>query len=451
MRRKGRILLLLALLVLLAGCAKAAPDPTPTPVPLVGLPGGAEVPIDAESLDLSGIPAVETEAALAQLEQFPDLRELKLGGEGLFTLEQVERLQTEHPEWRLEYMLRIAGRDTGIEAESLDLSSLTADEVEQVLPRLRLMPRLRLVELGGERAEGPDWEQIRELEEAAANADFSYRFSIADRNFNLRDSELDLNHIPMTDEGALVRRIIACMPNLNYLCMDSCEVSNEAMAAIRDDYPWVEVVWRIWFGATYSVRTNVERILASKTSWGGEMHGRDVQVLKYCTKVKYLDLGHNNNIDDITFVRCMPDLEVFIIAMNSIVDISPLEDCHKLEYLELFMTFVADLSPLSGLTELRHLNVGMCYYLEDITPLYGLDLERFFIGTAHGVPKEQIDEYKRLHPDCEVNDVSYDTSNGRWRYEDEYGTEFAPRYALLREQFNYDERAYSVYWLDPDY
>ena len=215
MRRKGRILLLLALLVLLAGCAKAAPDPTPTPVPLVGLPGGAEVPIDAESLDLSGIPAVETEAALAQLEQFPDLRELKLGGEGLFTLEQVERLQTEHPEWRLEYMLRIAGRDTGIEAESLDLSSLTADEVEQVLPRLRLMPRLRLVELGGERAEGPDWEQIRELEEAAANADFSYRFSIADRNFNLRDSELDLNHIPMTDEGALVRRIIACMPNLN--------------------------------------------------------------------------------------------------------------------------------------------------------------------------------------------------------------------------------------------
>ena len=93
MRKTGKILLLLALLVLLAGCAKAAPDPTPTPVPMVVLPGGVEVPIDAESLDLTGVPTAETEAALAQLEAFPELRELQLGGEGLFTLEQVERLQ----------------------------------------------------------------------------------------------------------------------------------------------------------------------------------------------------------------------------------------------------------------------------------------------------------------------------------------------------------------------
>ena len=296
MRKTGKILLLLALLVLLAGCAKAAPDPTPTPVPMVVLPGGVEVPIDAESLDLTGVPTAETEAALAQLEAFPELRELQLGGEGLFTLEQVERLQNEHPEWHLRYTLDLAGAEAELEADRVDLSALRATEVERVLPRLRLMPRLRLVELGSERAEGPDWEQIRELEEAAANADLRYRFTIGDRTFDLADTELDLNHIPMTDEGEQVRRIIACMPNLNYLCMDSCEVSNEAMAAIRDDYPWVEVVWRIWFGATYSVRTNVERILASKTSWGGEMHGRDVQVLKYCTKVKYLDLGHNNNI-----------------------------------------------------------------------------------------------------------------------------------------------------------
>ena len=115
------------------------------------------------------------------------------------------------------------------------------------------------------------------------------------------------------------------------------------------------------------------------------------------------------------------------------------------------LAYVSDLSPLSGLTELRHLNVGVCYLLQDITPIYGLDLERFYIGSAHAVPQEQIDEFKRLHPDCEVNDVAYDTSNGRWRYADEYATEFVPRYALLREQFGYDERAYSIYWMDPNY
>ena len=452
MRRAWICLALLAALLALSGCAASQPDPTPTPVPVIELPGGLQVPEDAESLNLSGLPAEETEAALALLESFPALRELSLGGEdGGFTLAQIQRLEDEHPEWRLQYTLDLAGQAVPLESESVDLSALSGAETAEVLPRLRLMPRLRRVALGAERENGPDWEQLRALSEAAANADLDYRFTIGGREFNLNATELDLNHIPMEDEGALVRRVIACMPNLNRLVMDSCDVSNEAMASIRDDFPWVEVVWRIWFGGCWSVRTDVEKILASKTSWGGEMTGRDVEVLKYCTKVKYLDLGHNNNIDDIHFVRFMPDLEVFIIAMNSLSDISPLADCHKLEYLELFMTYVSDLSPLSGLTELRHLNVGVCYLLQDITPIYGLDLERFYIGSAHAVPQEQIDEFKRLHPDCEVNDVAYDTSNGRWRYADEYATEFVPRYALLREQFGYDERAYSIYWMDPDY
>ena len=306
----------LLLCLLLTGCAVWEPKPTPTPT--VELPGGAQAPVDTLSLDLTGVPAEETEAALALLEQFPDLRELQLGGEGSFTLEQVERLQSEHPEWHLRYTLDLAGAEAELEADRVDLSALRATEVERVLPRLRLMPRLRLVELGSERAEGPDWEQIRELEEAAANADLRYRFTIGDRTFDLADTELDLNHIPMTDEGEQVRRIIACMPNLNYLCMDSCGVSNEAMAAIRDDYPWVEVVWRIWFGDCYSVRTNVEKILASIPGIGGNLKSEELdRTLIYCTKVKYLDLGHNVTIRDVEFLRYMPNLEVLILAMTA--------------------------------------------------------------------------------------------------------------------------------------
>ena len=53
---------------------------------------------------------------------------------------------------------------------------------------------------------------------------------------------------------------------------DYCGVSNEAMAQIRDENPNVEVVWRIWFGENYSVRTDVERILASKPTVGGMIY-----------------------------------------------------------------------------------------------------------------------------------------------------------------------------------
>ena len=64
-------------------------------------------------------------------------------------------------------------------------------------------------------------------------------------------------------------------------------------------------------------REDVEKILASSPSRGGDLNSDNVQVLKYCTKVKYLDLGHNDDINDISFVSYMPDLEVFIIAINT--------------------------------------------------------------------------------------------------------------------------------------
>ena len=86
----------------------------------------------------------------------------------------------------------------------------------------------------------------------------------------------------------------------------------------------------------------------------------DASVLQYCTKVKYLDLGHNDELPSIDFVRNMPELEVLIIAMTAVRDISPLESCPKLEYLELNSTNIADISPLKNSTGLHHLNIAGC-------------------------------------------------------------------------------------------
>ena len=227
------------------------------------------------------------------------------------------------------------------------------------------------------------------------------------------------------------------------------------------------MVWRVDFGWAYSARTNVTKILASKPSTGGPLHDGNTGVLKYFTKVKYLDLGHNEAITDISFVSSMPDLEVLIIAMNPLGDLSPLSDCPHLEYLELFFSNVYDLSPLRSCTELKHLNIGMCPYLTDISPLYDLDLERLYIGRRTPIPADQIAHFRELHPDCEVNDTDWDTSVGEWRYKKVEGEELewyrqqpyfredrinmAPRFALLRDQFGYDTLDYSFRWKDPDY
>ncbi len=359
------------------------------------------------------------------------------------------------------------GVEVPADAKSVDLSALSHDQVPAALEALRRMDGLVSVVLGSERENGPDWADIRALEEAAGEqALFDYSFTLFKKPFTLADTEMDLNHIHMHDDGALVREVIACMPRLRWLCMDSCRVDDEHMAAIRADFPNVEVVWRIWFGMhdTYSVRTNVEKILASNPGVGGNLGSPELDdKLRYCTKVKYLDLGHNIEIRDIEFLRSMPDLQVLILAINHLSDdISPIADCPHLEYLELFMCDISDLTPLKDLKELRHLNIGVCPNLTDLTPLYGLELERLYIGTGTGIPQTQIDEYKRLHPDCEVDDTHYDTSNPGWRYnsaydddpeyraKDYYREGLAPRYALLRQQFQYGAKLYSYSWLDPD-
>ena len=96
------------------------------------------------------------------------------------------------------------------------------------------------------------------------------------------------------------------------------------------------------------MRTDVERILASNPSAGGNLTAANAADLKYCTRVRYMDIGHNEILGDISFVQYMPELEVLIAAMDGLSDISPISACTKLEYLEIPQNF--DFNKVSGLT-----------------------------------------------------------------------------------------------------
>lgn len=341
--------------------------------------------------------------------------------------------------------------DTG--TKKLDLSKMTGTEVRAAADSLRCLPKLGSIDLGEERS-SLNWEDIGYLQQACPEANYRFKFTLYGKAFDLQNTQLNLSHIPVDDGGAAVKEVMAYMPKLTYVDMDSCGVSNEDMAAIRDAYPDVKVVWRIWFGdkKLYSVRTDVERILASKSSVGGfvdQISGAD---LKYCTEVKYLDLGHNPTLTDISFVKYMPELEVAILAMDGWSDASPLASCPKLEYLEMQTTQCTDLSPLAELKNLRHLNVAGISSLTDISPLYELtELERLYIGSNNMVPWEQVEAMQKAAPNCEINTSVYDDPTGeKWRYNGN-GT-WNYRYYVLRKQFGeYKDSAFSFHWNDPLY
>ncbi len=470
----------------------------------VAFPDGQILPSSAETVDLSGLNSADAAETARLLGFLPNVKTVDLGtaqaGSVLGT-EELAAFAAACPNAELKYSLSFLGQELALNQSELDFSSLTSAQVGEAASVLRCMNQVSTIRLN----DSLSWDDIAQLHEAAPDAALDYNFSLWGVDANLSDDYLSFSHIKMDDEGAAVRKIVPFMKNLQNLDMDSCDVSNEAMAAIRDENPDVNVVWRVWF-AGYTVRTDVERILASSQARGGKVTDGDAQVLKYCTKVKYLDLGHNQVLTDISFANYMPDLEVAIFAINDIEDISPLANCPKLEYLEINSTNVTDLTPLSNASALRFLNIGRCQAsaendgsdekrprVTDISPLFGLtDLERLFIGnlTAPGIPKEQLDKMAeimkiekvdsegdycdpRVSPEglaydyCRINVSSGDPSQGTWRtagYRPDwvwtqwqntgiFNDPLNDRYKLLREQFGYDnaDQNYSLPQNDPLY
>ena len=123
---------------------------------------------------------------------------------------------------------------------------------------------------------------------------------------------------------------------------------------------------------------------------------------------------------------------------DPVASLKGIENCKKLEYFECFSCMVKDLSPLAECTELRHLN--LCNNLiTDIRPLYGLTkLERLWIS-RNKIPESQIKAFKKRVPNCVVNTTAHNPTGEGWRVDHDQPDGYAPRYALLRKQFLYDE------------
>lgn len=452
-----RILLPLVLcLFLLSGCglpSLTVPDPTPEPTPEI----------------YRGEPEMSfSETGFEELcELLPQLTELKKAtfAEDSLTLEQYRTLCALRPDVDFDYDFTVNGKPGSVDFTRLDLRTAAPDGMRSWLDWAGCMPALRSIELGSVDAESVaiPWDALSAFCAERPEVRVNCRFTLYGKEFTLESDEMNLTHIPIEDQGALVKSITACMPKLRYLDMDRCGVDDEHMARIRDSLPNAEVVWRIWFGevghgfAGYSVRTDVERILASNPGIGGELTPENTQSLKYCTKVKYLDVGHNSYLRDISFVSYMPDLEIVVLAMGNWFDASPLENCTKLRYAELQTTSLSDLRPLMKLENLEDLNLCYCYALHDISPLYELpNLKRLYLGMLSPIPTEQVERFKQLHPNCEVDTEVEDPTTGRWRYlgHDDFGVNiYAPAYARLREVMGYDSApaCYAYPYNDPLY
>lgn len=450
-----KLIPLLAVLLLLCGCT--APDhggtdsqPPVTEAPTVPTTealadiGGTLLTPDTQVLDLT-VMDYDLDALLAAAGELLEVQAIELGVTEL-TYDQVEAIRQAYPQAEVRYTaVKLLGLELSPDTAGLDLSDMDPNRAQEAAERLPLLTGLEEINFVRDEVCAFDLTNIHLLDlirEAVPEVMLRVRFELFGQVVTSEDERIEYYLVEIGNEGAeTVRAVLPYLKSCTYFLMDGCGVDNEIMAQLREDFPQTKIVWRIWLAGPFYGNEKLTRrasmLTDTKLIRTVVVTDKTSHLLGYCTETKYMDLGHNPYISNCDFVAKMPDLEVAILGLTDIFDISPLANCTKLEYLELFSCKVSDLSPLANCTDLKHLNVSNLPGVTDLTPLYALTkLERFRGVMNTQISREQMDALAAALPQCTILDHGWDPTKDGWRT-DEYGN-YVPRYALLREQMEYD-------------
>lgn len=394
--------------------------------------GKKEVAHGMEEITLTA-DETDYDALLANLTYLKDTKALKLPKTSL-TAEELHVLAETYPDLEITYTLGLAGQEFTEDTTSLDLSALTSGQVTAASETLARLPNLETVELmtaGGTSALSQ--QDVEVLVNAAPNTKFHYTFTLFGKEISTDDAQVEFKNLKLTETDIpALRQALAIMTGCKAFILENCGLDNETMAAIRADYPNTELVWKIQFGK-YSAMTNAETIRAVYNVFDDTCEN-----LKYCWRVKYMDIGHNETLTDLSFVGYMPDLEILIASGCAVKQLDGFENCKKLEFLELAYCYkLESIEPLAGCENLKNLNI--CYSkVSDLKALDGLPLEQFMCKQTR-VPAAEQKIFKEIHPDCVTNFYGKEPYAGAgWRYKDN-GKTYTEIYKKVREVFGYDD------------
>lgn len=362
-----------------------------------------------------------------QLQYLPNLKSLELPRTNL-AQEELAALQSAHPDLQIQYTVDILGEEYDSAATELILSGLNADNLSAVTEKLPLLNVVTDVTLPEQLSKA----DVKALMEQFPHIRFHYSFNFFGTMLSTSDETVALKDVKIGNAGeSEIRAALDILPLCTYFKLDNCGIDYEILASIRDDYPNTKVVWRVEFGGQYSLLTDEETL---RTVYG--VYNSHVDILKYCTDLKYIDMGHNSELTDISFIEYMPDLEIVILSGASMTDLNAFANHKKLEWLELANCYaLTDISALKSCTGLRFLNI--CFSkVTDLRPIEKLPLERFLYLNPK-VDYETRTTFEEEHPDCWVRFTGSDPYSLGWRYND-IGITMFDYYLKIREIFDYD-------------
>lgn len=401
---------------------------------------GIEIDVRSAELNLEGLPYT-VEELLALSTRMENVTALELGQIEM-TAEELAQIKAAYPNAAVHYTVELFGDILEPDTAALCLAHIAPQTALENLSKLQLLPALRDIDLMDEAGKCrwglSDIAVLDAIREALPNVRFHVEFDLFGQTVTWEDTRVEYVLTDIGNDGAeIIRSVLPYLTACEYLLLDGCGIDNEVLAQLREDFPQTKIVWRIWLGepAYNSPRSMRARSFLTDTHRirTTAVNDSNCHLLQYCVETKYVDFGHNHGISDFSFLSYMPKLEVAILALTKCHDLTPLASCPELEYLEIYRSDVTDLSPLANCKKLKHLNFGDMD-ISDITCLYDIDLERIR-GCVTPVPKEQWEEFARLHPNCQILNEGGSPSKNGWR-KDAAGVK-VPRYALLQQQMEY--------------
>ena len=389
-------------------------------------PDSTELSLAPEDFDLDTL--------TANLPYLPQVNTLEFLRTDL-TLEQVEQLRTNFPGITFAFTVELLGQEYGEDTTELDLSAMTSEQVEEVSQKLPMLPALEKIALtDGEGNSQLPKEDVKTLQQSVPNAVIDYSFDFFGTRLSTAEEEVHIKNVKIGDEGeSEVRAALDLLPNCKRFVLENCQISNEVMAKLRDDYrDRTKVVWRVSFGKGSSL-TDAQILRAVY-----DLVDTNCANLTYLEDVRFMDIGHNEFLKESSFISGMKSLEYVIISGSMISDLKPFANCKNLKVLEAaFCEYIYSAEGLESCENLERLNISYTH-ITDLSPLDNLNLVNLcamYEGKSR-VPVEEQERFKALKPDCKMTFVGSQPYGSAWRYDD--NNDPLEWYATIRKVFRYD-------------
>jgi len=350
------------------------------------------------------------------------------------TLEEIEGLRAQFPEVSFTYTVTVLGQTYPEDATEMDLSAMTSGEVSETAEKLPMLPDLETLKLTDADGNSSLSKEDVKLLQASTDAVIDYTFDFFGKKISTADEEIVIQNVKIGDEGLPeVRLALDILPGCKRFVLENCQISNEEMAKLRDEYrEQTKVVWRISFGRGTTL-TDAQVIRAVY-----DLVDSNCDNLKYCEDARFMDIGHNEYLKTSEFISGMKSLEYVIISGSMISDLKPFGNCKNLKVLEAaFCEYIESVEGLETCESLEYLNISYTK-VTDLSPLDKLNLKDLcaMYYPKSRVPQEEQERFRALKPDCEMNFVGSQPYGTAWRYDEQNNPR--PWYALIRTVSRYD-------------